>query len=70
LGGLTTPRLPSEIKDGKIINKEGKDVSKQFIRGAEIVLEIAKEYDCKKAILKARSPSCGKGEIYNMMVLF
>jgi uncharacterized protein YbbK (DUF523 family) len=65
LGGLTTPRLPSEIKNGKVINKEGKDVSKGFRRGSELVLEIAKEYECKKAIFKARSPSCGKDQIYD-----
>jgi uncharacterized protein YbbK (DUF523 family) len=65
LGGLTTPRLASEIKNGKVLDKQGKDVTKEFERGAEIVLEIAKEYGCKEAILKARSPSCGKGQIYD-----
>jgi len=48
-----------------VINKEGKDVTKEFMKGAQIVLELAREYGCKKAILKARSPSCGKGEVYD-----
>ncbi len=65
LGGLTTPRLPSEIRDGKVFNSEGRDVTPQFERGAAAVLQIAKEYGCKKAILKACSPSCGKGHIYD-----
>lgn len=62
LGGLTTPRLPSEIVATNplmIISKQGEDVTSQFIKGAEESLRIAKLYDCKYAILKERSPSCG-----------
>ena len=65
LGGLTTPRDPAEIKDGKVITNKGKDVTIEFIKGAEVVLDIAHQYGCKKAILKAKSPSCGKNEIYD-----
>ncbi|MFA5524185.1 MAG: DUF523 domain-containing protein [Tissierellales bacterium] len=70
LGGLTTPRLPSEIvcneSDGKrVVNIEGKNVTKEFVKGAEETLKIAKLTGAKVAILKARSPSCGKGRIYD-----
>ena len=69
LGGLTTPREPSEIKivDGKryVINKEGIDVTEEFEKGAEEVLALVKKLDIKKAILQTRSPSCGKGKIYS-----
>ena len=69
LGGLTTPRKPSEIKivDGKryVINKEGIDVTEEFEKGAEEVLALVKKLDIKKAILQTRSPSCGKGKIYS-----
>lgn len=69
LGGMTTPRLPSEIlkNDGKIsvVNKEGKDVSKEFKKGAEEALKIAKLVDAKVAILKDGSPSCGSKYIYD-----
>lgn len=65
LGGLTTPRLPSEIRDGKVFSKAGTDVTAQFTRGAEIILALAKEYGCSRAILKAKSPSCGKGKVYD-----
>ena len=69
LGGLTTPREPSEIKiiDGKryVINKEGIDVTEEFEKGAEEVLTLVKKLDIKKAILQSRSPSCGKGKIYS-----
>lgn len=65
LGGLTTPRIPSEIKDGKIINKQGKDVTKEFEVGAKKALDIALKNDCTEAILKSKSPSCGCGKVYD-----
>jgi uncharacterized protein YbbK (DUF523 family) len=65
LGGLTTPRIPVELKDGKAINKENNDVTKQFQKGAEEALKIARLLDCTTAILKSNSPSCGYGKIYN-----
>ena len=69
LGGLTTPREPSEIRviDDKryVINSENKDVTEDFEKGAEEVLALAKKLNIKKAILQSRSPSCGKGKIYS-----
>ena len=69
LGGLTTPRIASEIKyiDGNryVINKDGEDVTEQFEKGANEILYLAKKLNITKAILKAKSPSCGKGKIYN-----
>ena len=64
-GGLSTPRDPAEMKDGLVVTKTAKDVSENFKFGAEICLKIAKLNGCKKAILKARSPSCGSGQIYD-----
>lgn len=64
-GGLQTPREPAEIKDGKVINRKGEDVSENFIKGAYETLNLAKLYNCKYAILKERSPSCGFGQIYD-----
>lgn len=64
-GGLNTPREPAEMKDGLVVTKSAKDLSENFINGAKICLKIAKLNGCKKAILKARSPSCGSGQIYD-----
>ena len=64
-GGLSTPREPAEMKDGLVLTKTAKDVSENFINGAKICLKIAKLNGCKKAILKARSPRCGSGQIYD-----
>ena len=65
LGGLPTPRIPAEISENKIINKNGEDVSNYFKKGAKETLRIAELIDCKKAILKQGSPSCGYGKIYD-----
>ncbi|MDO4564581.1 MAG: DUF523 domain-containing protein [Clostridia bacterium] len=67
LGGMTTPRPPSErTADGSaVVNCEGRDVTAEFMRGAEETLHICRMYGVNHAILKARSPSCGKGLIYN-----
>jgi len=65
LAGMTTPREPIEIKNGKIINKKGEDFTEKLIFGCSEALKIAKLYCCEKAILKSRSPTCGCGKIYD-----
>lgn len=64
-GGLSTPRHPSERLKEKIITKTGNDVTIQYKKGAEETLKLAKLYNVKLAVLKERSPSCGKGKIYD-----
>jgi len=75
LGGLSTPRVPAEIssKDKeniksekfRVITKDNKDVTQEFIKGAYETLKIAKEIGVEKAILKDGSPSCGTNFIYD-----
>lgn len=75
LGGLPTPRLPAEINGGSardvlqgralVVRKDGDDVTEHFIRGAKEVLKFCQEMGIKRAILKSRSPSCGKGCVYD-----
>ena len=64
-GGLKTPRVPSEVRGERVINKEGKDVTAQFNSGAEKALNICKYLNITKAILKDNSPSCGSTLIHN-----
>lgn len=64
-GGLTTPRQPCEQKDGRVVNCDGIDCTDAFQLGAEEGLKLARLAGCTKAILKARSPSCGNGRIYD-----
>ena len=65
LGGLPTPRNPSERIGEGIFMDTGADVTAQYRRGAEQALYLAKMFGCEAAILKERSPSCGSGEIYD-----
>ena len=66
LGGLSTPRPPCEMQgDGRVLNRQGDDKSAEFTRGAEEALMLLRLTGCKAALLKARSPSCGKGMIYD-----
>lgn len=67
MGGLTTPRIPSERQQGKdlILAKDGTDVTNNYKRGVEMALKIARLNDVDYAILKSGSPSCGKGLIYD-----
>jgi uncharacterized protein YbbK (DUF523 family) len=65
LGGLPTPREPSEISGDRVISQSGKDVTRQFEDGAAKTLRIAKEHSCIYAVLKARSPSCSPCGVYD-----
>ena len=65
LGGLKTPRAPSERCAGRVVSKHGEDVTAQYRRGAEQALYLAELFGCTRALLKERSPSCGSGKIYD-----
>lgn len=65
-GGLKIPRTPAERqKDGKVINKKNKDVTKNYLLGAEKAINICSYLGIQTAILKEKSPSCGVHKIYN-----
>ena len=63
MGGLPTPRLPSEIVGDRVVNSGGEDVTSEFIMGATKAMEYSSDVDM--AILQSRSPSCGANEIYD-----
>ena len=65
MGGLKTPRSSAEICKNSVINEDGDDVTNEFLKGANETLSIAKQHNCKFAILKENSPSCGCGQIYD-----
>lgn len=64
-GGLATPRPPAEIQGDRVINVHGVDLTKNYKLGAQTSLEICKLNNISKAVLKAKSPSCGKGLVYD-----
>ncbi len=65
LGGLPTPRVPSERVGDRVLTRDGQDVTAAFARGARLALALARRDGCTAAILKSRSPSCGWGRIYD-----
>ena len=65
LGGLPTPRLPSERIGAQVVMKDGTEVTAAYRRGAEEALRLARLFGCRRAVLKERSPSCGSGTIYD-----
>lgn len=65
LGGLPTPRVPSEIVNGVVTNREGVRVDAEFRRGAEAALRIVRESGAELVILQSRSPSCGGKQVYD-----
>jgi uncharacterized protein YbbK (DUF523 family) len=75
LGGLATPRRPAEIQGGagaevlrgaaRVLTPEGDDVTEAFLRGARAVAAVARLTGATRAVLKARSPSCGVGQTYD-----
>ncbi len=75
LGGCTTPRSPCEIQNGdggdvldgkcRVIGKDGGDVTDNLVKGAQEILKLASSRGVGKAVLKAKSPSCGFGQIYD-----
>lgn len=75
MGGLKIPRVPSEIiggdggdvLDGRaaVKSRDGRDVTAEFIKGAEAVLELCRRLGAEEVQLKSKSPSCGVGRIYD-----
>lgn len=65
LGGLPTPRPPAERAGARVLDRTGADMTGPYLRGARHTLELARLLDCRCALLKARSPSCGSGVIYD-----
>lgn len=73
LGGLPTPRCPADIIGGdgndvldgqaRVICRDGQEVTEPFIRGAEIVVAIAKRQRVDRIFLKSGSPSCGVAKL-------
>ena len=65
LGGLSTPRAPSERAGVRVRTRDGRDVTGAFARGAAEAVKLAERFGARRALLKERSPSCGRGTIYD-----
>lgn len=65
LGGLDTPRDPSEIVGDHVFTCIMQDATRQYHAGAKEALKIAKENNCTVAIFQENSPSCGSHYVYD-----
>ena len=65
LGGLPTPRDPSERQGARVVMASGRDVTENYRCGAEAALALCVQNGCEAAVLKEKSPSCGCGLIYD-----
>ena len=74
-GGLPVPREPAEILGGdgydvlagfaKVVTRQGKEVTKEYVKGAEKALDLCLKQGVTHAVLKSKSPSCGSGKVYD-----
>ena len=63
--GLPVPRPPAEQLDGRVLLADGRDVTEDFSRGAQKCLDVVRRSPVSLAVLKAKSPSCGVGLVYD-----
>lgn len=64
-GGLPTPRTDAQRQGDKVVTRDGRDVTAEYTAGAKEAVRLAKENDVLCAVMKAKSPSCGSGIIYD-----
>lgn len=65
LAGLGTPRVPMEIVNGVLINRDGVNVDEPVRSAVAKILEDLRGQDIQCAILKSRSPTCGVRQVYD-----
>ena len=65
MGGLSIPRKPAEIVGERVVTEDGTDVTEAYLEGARQSVEMAKREGVAFAVMKSKSPSCGKGKIYD-----
>ena len=63
--GLPVPRPPAEQLGGRVLLADGRDVTEDFSRGAQKCLDVVRRSPVSLAVLKAKSPSCGVGLVYD-----
>ena len=64
-GGLPTPRADAQRVGNKVIARTGKDVTFEYMKGANEAVRLAKEHGVLCALMKEKSPSCGSNKIYD-----
>ena len=65
LAGLGVPRVPIEIVDGEVIDRDGRSVDGVIRSAVDEIVRGLDPCEIECAILKSRSPTCGVKEIYD-----
>ncbi len=65
LANAGTPRVPVEIKEGRLVDKNGKDVHDKYMQGIKLAMNKIASEDIDIVVLQSRSPTCGVKEVYN-----
>ena len=65
LAGLGIPRVPMEIVNGVLINKDGVNIDAQVRQAVQTILDRIRDQEIECAVLKSRSPTCGVKEVYD-----
>ncbi len=62
---LGVPRVPMEIADGVLINKNGENADRAVRASVAAILERIRCEEIECAVLKSRSPTCGVKQVYD-----
>lgn len=65
LAGMSIPRIPIELKEGRVITKNQQDVTDKFVSVKSLIKELSRSHKIEMALLKEGSPSCGVSQIYS-----
>jgi uncharacterized protein YbbK (DUF523 family) len=74
--GMPVPRPPAEIEAGatagsllegagRVMDNTGADVTREFLAGADMALDLARKNHCRYALLTDGSPSCGTRTVHS-----
>ena len=63
--GFGCPRIPMEIVDGVLINRDGVSLDEPMRLAITRILDSLQGQEIQCAVLKSRSPTCGVREVYD-----
>ena len=63
--GLGCPRVPMEIVNGRLVNRDGVLVDDAVRAAIEAILQRIDGKEIQCAVLKSRSPTCGVRQVYD-----
>lgn len=65
LAGLGVPRVPIEICEDGVKNRNGKNLDFEIKKGVELAMKKIDGEDIECAVLQSRSPTCGVNQVYD-----